>query len=202
MSHSCSRNGSECSRYGVTARVQSFARHANAAAASPTWGGTWAPFKPGVCREGRCRSAQCGAVLGVGGQWCEAEKARRLTRPSTTVRAGSEPAAMAARRSRAPPQLHADRTQPGLGPAPRWLMRNTGRPPLPELDAPPGLETWWLRSQHAGRRYARLKTAGCNRDHVSRRRSMLVDQPASLGAENACPGSSVPWPAARVSPPR
>ena len=89
-----------------------------------------------------------------------------------------------------------------LGPTERWLRRYTGRPPLPALDAPPGLETCWQRSQHAERRYAGLRYAGCNLDHVSLRRSLQVAQPASLGAENACPCSSVSWPAARVSLPR
>ena len=187
---------------GVTARVQSFARNANAAAASPSWGGTWAPFRLGVCREECCPSVQCGAVLGIGGQRGEAEKAMGRTCPSTTAWAGSEPGATQARRSDASPRLHAGRTQSGLGPLSGGVRRHTGRPPLPMFDAPPGLRTCWQRSQHVGRRYARLRYAGCNCDHVSRRRSLLVDQPASLGAGNAFPGSSVSWPAACVSPPR
>ena len=64
---------------------------------------------------------------------------RRLTRPSTTVRAGSGPAATAARCSNIPPQLHAGRTQSVVGPAPRWREKNKGRPPLPVFDAPPVL---------------------------------------------------------------
>ena len=182
--------------------MQSFALHANAAAASPTLGGTWAPFKPRAYCDGSCPYAQCGAVVGIGGQRRKAEKARRLTRPSTTAGAGSEPATTPARRSDASPRLYAGRTQSGLGPLSGGVRRNTSRPPLPGFDAPPVLMTCCQRSQHGGRRYAGLRYAGCNRDHVSRCHSLLVDQPASLGAENACPGSLVYWPAARVSPPR
>ena len=107
--------------------------------------------------------AQSRAVLGIGGQRLEAEKVRRLARPSTTVRAGSGPAATPARCSNAQPRLRAGRTQSVVGRAPRWREKNNGRPP----SNPIGFCRWRPIKRKRYQRWGGRSTGFC---HTRRRR--------------------------------